>query len=213
MSAAEDTLLVRYTSLGSLLDLLRNKRLTLTSPLFWEDGNDAFSLNEYRLRKQANSILALCFTQAAETFHHWKVFTRAEDGVRIEFNRKPVIDWVSQVKELTGRKVIYEEIKKFKSNKYGLDDLPFLKRYPYRDELEFRLIHLASTEPVEPKHFDFDPNWVRRITVNPWMTEDKLARTKTAIRSVEGYGELDVFRTTVLNNKQWRGLIGRVAVQ
>ena len=157
MSAPEDTLLARYTTLGSLLDLLRHRRLTLTSPLFWEDGNDAFSLNEYRLRKRAKSILALCFTQAAETFHHWKVFTRAEDGVRIEFDRGRVTLWWARVEGLTGRKVLYREINKFKNYDHTVEDLPFLKRYPYRDEIEFRLIHLASSGPTEAKHFDFDP--------------------------------------------------------
>jgi hypothetical protein len=38
----------RYTTLPVLLDLLREKRLTLVSPTSWPDRNDSFYLEQHK---------------------------------------------------------------------------------------------------------------------------------------------------------------------
>jgi hypothetical protein len=55
----------RYTN------LLKEQKITLLDPESWEDKNDSHFMSLYRKKKSLKSVLALCFTQASETFHHW----------------------------------------------------------------------------------------------------------------------------------------------
>ena len=85
------TILRRYTSLAALLALLQDKKLTLLSPSLWEDRNDAFYMGEYKSKKELQTLLALCFTESDETYHHWRVFTHGSDGVCIHFKREALL--------------------------------------------------------------------------------------------------------------------------
>jgi hypothetical protein len=77
---SKNDFLNRYTTLPVLLDMLYHKRLVLCNPATWEDRNDAFFIEQYRLRKKLPTTLALCFAGKAETFHHWKVFAGGPSG-------------------------------------------------------------------------------------------------------------------------------------
>lgn len=81
-----DPILRRYTNLAATLHVLQNSCLTLLNPGTWEDRNDAFFMSEFK-RRGAQSVLALCFAEVAETYHHWRVFSHGSDGVCLEFNR------------------------------------------------------------------------------------------------------------------------------
>ena len=48
----------RYTSLSILLDILKEKRLTLLDPRNWDDKNDAFYMELYKSKKELKSLLA-----------------------------------------------------------------------------------------------------------------------------------------------------------
>jgi len=77
----------RYTQLAPLIHLLHQKRLTLLSPTKWDDKNDAYYLEVYRRRQNLGSVLALCFAESRETYHHWHVFAGDSSGVCLEFDR------------------------------------------------------------------------------------------------------------------------------
>ena len=102
----------RYTTLPALLDLLKQRRLTLVSPNAWVDRNDSFYLEQYKLGRKAKSVLALCLSEAGETFHHWRVFTQASDGVCVQFQREVLLGAVSGVENLLHGPVQYVEINK-----------------------------------------------------------------------------------------------------
>ena len=76
-------ILNRYTSLPIALDVLSQKRITLLSPETWEDRNDAYYLERYRVKKELCCVLAICFSIRPETFHHWRVFSSGSAGVCI----------------------------------------------------------------------------------------------------------------------------------
>jgi len=81
----------RYTNLAATVHLLRNRCLTLLNPESWDDRNDAYFLAQYKERTNASSVLALCFAEASETYHHWRVFSSGGDGVCIEFDRPKLL--------------------------------------------------------------------------------------------------------------------------
>ena len=74
----------RYTDSPALVYLLKEQKVTLLDPQSWDDSNDSYYLRLYRERKRLQSVLALCFTQASETYHHWpNLRERIERGVHL----------------------------------------------------------------------------------------------------------------------------------
>jgi hypothetical protein len=88
----------RYTSLSILLDILKEKKLTLLDPQNWDDNNDAFYMELYKTKKGLKSLLALCFAEVRETYHIWKVFAGDANGVCIEFNKELLLGHFKDMK-------------------------------------------------------------------------------------------------------------------
>jgi hypothetical protein len=82
----------RYTDLAATLHMLRTRNITLLNPATWDDTNDSYFMSEYKRLKNAKSVLALCFAESEESYHHWRIFSSGGDGVRIEFD-KPALRW------------------------------------------------------------------------------------------------------------------------
>ena len=86
-----ENILRRYTTIGSAIDTLRNKRVALLDPEKWDDRNDAELMRLYREKMKLANLKALCCTESSETYHHWKVFTQSADGCCVDFEKKPLL--------------------------------------------------------------------------------------------------------------------------
>ncbi len=199
-----DNVLRRYTSLPALLHLLRSRKLTLLSPATWEDRNDAYFMQQYKEKSEAKAVLALCFSEAPERYHLWAVFTRGTDGVCIEFERDRMLECVNRIEGIKTQAVRYKKIKDLSKVRPKLHDLPFLKRVPYEDECEFRLVYVGHEEDCDAKEFDIELSCIRVITMNPWMPKPLLEAVRATIQSIKGCANLRVSRTTLLENEQWK---------
>jgi len=194
-------ILRRYTSLASLLALLQDRKLTLLSPAFWEDRNDAFYMSQYKTRKNLKTLLALCFSESDETYHHWRVFTHGADGVCIHFKRE---DLLKLLPGLGAGKITYRKITDLPRFKPRLEQLPFLKRQPFGDECEFRLIYEDPVQEMETKAFSIPLRVIARVTLNPWLPPPLSSAVKSAIKSTPGCSALKVYQTTLLENETWK---------
>jgi len=194
-------ILRRYTSLASLLALLQDRELTLLSPAFWEDRNDAFYMSQYKTRKNLKTLLALCFSESDETYHHWRVFTHGADGVCIHFKRE---DLLKLLPGLGAGKITYRKITDLPRFKPRLEQLPFLKRQPFGDECEFRLIYEDPVQEMETKAFSIPLRVIARVTLNPWLPPPLSSAVKSAIKSTPGCSALKVYQTTLLENETWK---------
>ena len=58
-------ILNRYTTLPILLDILHKKHIMLLSPETWEDRNDAYYLERYRLKSKFRSVPGHLFLTAS----------------------------------------------------------------------------------------------------------------------------------------------------
>ncbi|HEY1711006.1 MAG TPA: hypothetical protein VGG10_22265 [Rhizomicrobium sp.] len=192
----------RYTSLLNVVQMLEMRALTLRSPLDWEDRNDAYALELYKKRTGAKSVAAVCFTQADETYHHWKVF--AATGACVAFDRVRLVRALKGIEGLKTGSVRYREIRKLARTPPSVAQLPFLKRYPYRDENEFRLVFAADDADFPERAFPIPLASIRRITLSPWLSHEELADAKRTIKKIAGCGNLKVYRTTVLDNRDWK---------
>lgn len=72
--AKKEAYLRRYTDLSALFYLLAERKLTLLDPRRLDDKNDYYCLRQYRIKQNIQSVLALCFVQASERYHFWRVF-------------------------------------------------------------------------------------------------------------------------------------------
>jgi len=194
----------RYTQLAPLMHLLHRKCLTLLSPSKWDDKNDAYYLEVYRRRRNLGSVLALCFAESPETYHHWHVFAGVSSGVCLEFEKEALVQSVCQMPGIICGPVKYPQIRHLRNAHPETSDLPFVKRYPFQDEREFRIIFEDETSMLEAKDVPFDLLALSKVTINPWMPRSVFESVKAHLRAVQGWSHLGIGRTTLVDNDEWK---------
>lgn len=192
----------RYTSLASALHVLRTSTLTLLSPDSWEDQNDRAFLRVYRERTKWKSVLALCLTSASETHHHWSIFAPGTDGVRLVLDRSNLIASVENDPSISWKKVQYRKISDLGENGPKIEELPFLKRYPYRQEEEERLLFRSVESDHEPYSLKLNARVVREVVLSPRL-HPKLS--DVIIQTVRDASDqkVKVYRSSLLQNDRW----------
>ena len=200
--------LVRYMDLQYVLQMLQSKSLTLLNPSSWDDKNDAHYVECYRNKKNLTSVLALCMTEASQTYHHWRIFTQGSSGVCVYFKRDEFLDWLKENESIIGRNVIYRTVNQLKDDivkeKIKVDDIPFIKRKAYKHEAEFRLVFDSPNSSKKIESFIFPLATIEKIVLNPWLPQSTVASIKQLIHSIDGCEELPVLRATIIENKEWR---------
>jgi len=170
----------------------------------WPDRNDSFYLEQYRYGRQAKAVLAVCLSEAGETYHHWRVFTHGADGVCIQFRREMLLTAFKLGKNLLHGPVEYVELNK--ATAPSLERLPFLKRYPYRDEKEYRFVYVDLKRKAETKCFAIPLDCIEKIILSPWLPKNLTEAVSAAICSIDGCAGMKVSRTTLLENTRWKNL-------
>lgn len=194
----------RYTDLPVLLYLLKHQCITLVDPASWDDTNDSHYLTIYREKRSLASVLALCFTQVAETYHHWHVFANGASGVCISFHRRELLRAVKSYDGVQAREVTYLKLNEITGKALMVDDLPFLKRYPYEQEHEFRIIYQAKKRKRQTINIPIPLSCIDRITLSPWLHEKLMEPTKDLICSLPECDGLKVVRSTLISNYEWK---------
>ncbi|MEP5771679.1 hypothetical protein [Nisaea sp.] len=202
----------RYTNLASVIHILQNSCLTLLSPETWDDQNDSFFMSEYKRLKNVKTLLAICIADREETYHHWQVFSRGSDGVCIEFDREKLMAAFNAADGVSHRHVDYELIAKATALKdVDLEILPFTKRWPYGDESEYRAIYVNRDEEKPVFAVPIKLETIKGITLSPWLAPALVDPVKKTLKSLPGCNDLRIYRSTLIDNKQWQELSGRVA--
>lgn len=196
----------RYTNLPALLYLLRERKITLLDPASWDDKNDSYFLSLYRQKKQLKSVLALCFTPAFETYHHWRVFAEGSSGACVTFDRDRLLKVVKKQPGVTAKTVEYLTLNDIRDVNVKTRNLPFLKRSAYGDEREFRIIYESSAETHGALNIDVPLACIERITLSPWIPAALSDHVKSTIKEIDGCQSLKVFRSTLISNESWKAL-------
>jgi hypothetical protein len=204
-------ILKRYTSLSVLIDILVKKHLTLVDPNNWEDRNDVYYLDVYKEKQNLKTLLALCMTDAPETFHHWKIYAHGSCGVCIHFNESLLKEQFENKIGVTCRYVNYKYVKDVFEESPNISELPFIKRKAYEDELEFRIIYADKLEKIEFKNIDIDLKCITKIVVSPWMHKSLFKSVKELIGEIEGCSNIEMTRSAVVDFSQWKNAIKKLA--
>jgi hypothetical protein len=198
--------LFRYTSLPVLLDILSKRQLTLISPIKWDDRNDSYYLELYKQKRKLKTLLALCFTSKAETYHLWKVFSDGIGGVCIQFNKEKLLEAFDAEDEIGYGPVEYAWIRDLKSHPPELEELPYLKRKQYEDEGEFRVIYESSTHEVSAKSVALPRSAIEKINLSPWVPDAVASSVRRVIQGIPGCSKLRISKTTLVENKVWKDI-------
>jgi hypothetical protein len=203
----------RYTDLSTLFYLLAERKLTLLNPSGWDDRNDSYCLRQYGKAKGHNAVFALCFVQSSERYHLWKVFGAGASGVRIKFKRKAFLEAADKVPGLRHGQVQYLTLKKLEDS-FKADRLPFLKRYGFLGEDEYRLVYGSEKHYKHLPKFDIDirPDCIESVKLNPWLDADLFEHVKNALRKVDScWRGLKVEHSSLIDNERWREFADRIS--
>ncbi len=200
----------RYTELPFLLQYLQHKKIFLLSSSAWDDRNDAYYLDLYTRRINQGTTLALCLTQAPETYHHWKIFSSGTSGVFIEFNLEKLIHFASKNHPINHGKVMYRSLNEIRKSPPKVDEIPFTKRIGFKDEQEYRIL-LSDPDPLKVlQPIDMPLSAVDRVTFGPWLPKVVTDAVKHTIRGIAGCSHLKMHQSNLTDNSQWKSAVRRV---
>jgi len=201
--------LLRYTNLPVLIDILSKQELTLLNPISWDDRNDSYYLEVYKTKKNLKTLLALCFSTKSETYHHWSVFSEGSSGVCIQFNKEKLLISLELDNIIKSDYVIYKMIRDLESRQPLLEELPFLKRYAYKDEEEFRIIYCSNTDEMETKSIGIDIGCIDKIILSPWIPDPVVDTVKKVIKNIPECSNIKINKTRIIESKVWKDIAKR----
>uniref|UniRef100_UPI001C3109F8 DUF2971 domain-containing protein n=1 Tax=Achromobacter sp. GbtcB20 TaxID=2824765 RepID=UPI001C3109F8 len=131
------------------------------------------------------------FSVQTNTYHHWRVFAPTSSGVRITFDEQHLQPSISGVPDLQMKEVEYVKISDIRSTPIDRHSLPFLKRYPYSQESEVRLLWQSREERAS---FELPINLqaIQRITLSPWLHPALHQSVKAILHSIDGCSSLRI---------------------
>lgn len=194
----------RYTELPYLLHMLSQKQITLLNPTSWVDRNDAYFLKRYLERRKLQSILVMCLSKSAATYHHWHVFAPNASGVRIEFHEQLFSEWAANIPGGRLEPVKYVRLEEELLAKITLDQLPFVKRHAFRHEGEVRLIVENFDEKLAFLAVAFDFAMIKEVILSPWLARPAIASIKKAIRAAAPGSTFLIKSTTMLDSRLFK---------
>lgn len=201
----------RYTDLPALTYMLTHRKITLLDPQSWDDSNDSHFLSIYKERNHLKSLLALCFTEADETYHHWKVFASGTAGVCIRFDMDVLLDALANKPGIRFGRVRYPTVVHLRSESPRMNDLPFIKRRAFRAEGEFRVIYESKTLLQPTLDVEIPLSCISRITLSPWAHKSLADPVKNLLKTIDGCAKLSVVRSTLVGNEEWKNIGSSVA--
>jgi len=201
----------RYTTIPAVIDILRRRKLPLLNPERWDDRNDRYFMKLYKQHQRANGLYAMCGALVGETYHHWRVFSGGRDGACIVFKRRPLECYLQDVPNVRFKKIKYIKIKEVKELQADPYELPFLKRWGFRAEEEYRVIVETGERQEEVHMLNLELDWIDRIYINPWLPRPIAQSVIDTLRQLDGCEKLDLRFSRLTDSSTWKAAGDRIA--
>jgi hypothetical protein len=198
------SLLRRYTELPYVVDLLQSRELVLLSPRSWDDRNDSYYIEQYARIRNLKSTYAVCLAEAPETYHHWRVFSNGSGGACIVFKKEKLLRNIRKISGIRTGSVQYRTIRELRTKPPTPKNLPFLKRYAFIDEQEYRLF--LGIPGIGPATFrcQIALSTIEKITLSPWLPKSVADNVRKTLKSIDGCSSIRIFRSTLVENEDWK---------
>jgi len=202
-----DDTLKRYTSISAVIDMLCRKELALLDPQTWDDRNDSYFMALYKEHSRANGLYAACFTQVAETYHHWRVFGGAADGACVEFRRAAFEKHIAGNPDIRAGEVEYLRLTQAE-NLTGRrpEQLPFMKRIGFQPESEYRVIATSTDQQAPALSLPIDLKLIRRVYINPWLPKSLYQSVKSVLSDIKGCSHIKISRSRLIDSQRWKNV-------
>jgi hypothetical protein len=188
--------------------MLHSRSITLLDPSSWDDTNDSYFLLKYKEKKKFKSVLALCLTQTEETYHHWRVFAGHTAGACVIFDRPQLLSALSVVPGIRTGGVDYKRLRDARRSTVHLsvEELPFIKRFGFMPEAEFRLLYTSADEQLKFLDVPIPLDCIVEVRLSPWLNSRLRQCLKDTIHSIDGCDRLVIHRSTLIGNASWKKL-------
>ncbi len=101
----------------------------------------------------------------------------------------------------------YKRVKQVEKEMPPMATWPFVKREPYRDENEFRIIYARRKKSQKTITIGFDLSCINRITLSPWLARPIAENIAQILKKLPGCKALKIKKSTLLENRRWRKAI------
>ena len=132
------------------------------------------------------------------------MFADGSSGICIRFERSKLIAAIKKQTGTTAKDVEYLTLEDIGKKKLKVDQLPFLKRYPYEDESEFRVIYESKATKKNSLDIAIPLSCIDRIILSPWIPRALTTHVKDTIRDIDGCKSVEVVRSTLISNERWK---------
>lgn len=107
---------------------------------------------------------------------------------------------------LRAEPVQYKTLKELRAFPPKTNELPFLKRSAFGDEVEFRLFVASTADPGQPIRVRVPLTAVNRVMLSPWLPNTVADQVKGIIKSINGCKTLKVYKSSLVENEGWKRL-------
>ena len=134
------------------------------------------------------------------------MFAPGAGGVCIAFDHHELVKTFKARRGVRIGAVEYLKIGELRGKRVNVSKLPFLKRYAYAHESEFRLLY--ESKRVEAKTLDVSIplSCIRRVTLSPWISGSLVDALKETLKSIPGCEGAKIYRSTLIGNEEWKKL-------
>lgn len=99
----------------------------------------------------------------------------------------------------------YLTLKDLEGERPPIAQLPFLKRFGYGDEGEYRVVYESKAAEEGSKRVEIDLAMIERISLNPWMPKPVFESVRAAIRDVcDGPACPAISYSSLIESQGWR---------
>ncbi|RZS76890.1 hypothetical protein EV217_5122 [Phyllobacterium myrsinacearum] len=207
--SSDDNIFRRFTNLAAVIHLLQTRQITLLTPDTWDDRNDRHFMEVYKKRKELKTLTAVCLSQGPETYHHWRVFSPNGDGVCVVLRKDKLLKTFTGKQGVRHQAVHYKQLSELPKLRPPINDLPFIKRYPYEPESEYRILYEDSINKAQFTNFSLLPGTVDAIILSPWMPNALVDSVKATLKMINGASRIRMYASTLISNQDWQKVADR----
>lgn len=192
-------ILNRYMSISTMFTTIKTRKMQFSDPSRWKDRNDTEILDLYKQNKLLDSLYVLCFSQESETVSYWADYADNYRGCCVQFDKESLLNSIKDLNLIFSREVHYLSMKELNSKQIiPVKDLPFIKRWPYRAENEYRIVTVDGSEP-NPS-IPICMNWIKKVTIGPNIPDHEFKVIKSIVHEL---GITTVNHSRVLYYDAW----------
>jgi hypothetical protein len=207
MKVKERPKVYRYSSIAYVIDSLARREITLLNPSSWADKNDSLYISLYKQYREVGNVFASCYTLSKETFQHWYIFGGSSAGAFIEYDRTK-LEACFETLKVAGHKLRYTEVEyltleKVEKAQATLERFPFLKRWGFESEQEYRVIVESDDKNLISYPIKIPIGVINRIVINPWLPRTVVQSLRETIHSINGCENLAVDHSRLIESARW----------